>query len=101
MKEIDLVVQRFVSQSRLILGENLVGVYLHGSAVMGCFNPAKSDLDFIVEYACWKAGIELLKANNDKELSQDLFILYSEQYGGLNKTVESRCLRTIVMRGGG
>lgn len=51
MKEIDLVVQSFVSQSRLILGENLVGVYLHGSAVMGCFNPAKSDLDFIVVVA--------------------------------------------------
>ena len=55
MKEIDLVVQRFVSQSRLILGENLVGVYLHGSAVMGCFNPAKSDLDFIVVANCYAA----------------------------------------------
>ena len=48
MKEIDFVVESFVSKSRQILGENLVGVYLHGSAVMGCFNPAKSDLDFIV-----------------------------------------------------
>ena len=51
MKEIDFVVESFVSKSRLILGENLVGVYLHGSAVMGCFNPAKSDLDFIVVIA--------------------------------------------------
>ena len=51
MKEIDFVVESFVSKSRRILGENLVGVYLHGSAVMGCFNPAKSDLDFIVVVA--------------------------------------------------
>ncbi len=51
MKEIDFVVESFVSKSRQILGENLVGVYLHGSAVMGCFNPAKSDLDFIVVIA--------------------------------------------------
>lgn len=34
--------------SREILGEDLEGVYLHGSAAMGCFNPAKSDLDLIL-----------------------------------------------------
>ena len=37
-----------VSRSQQILKENLTGIYLHGSAVMGCFNPKKSDLDFIV-----------------------------------------------------
>lgn len=31
-----------------ILKDDLVGVYLHGSAVMGCFNPKKSDIDLIV-----------------------------------------------------
>lgn len=39
---------RFVQMSRRVLGENLVGIYLHGSAAMGCFNPEKSDLDVIV-----------------------------------------------------
>lgn len=38
----------FVDQSKAILKDNLVGVYLHGSAVMGCYNPQKSDLDLIV-----------------------------------------------------
>lgn len=53
MKEIDLVVQSFVSQSRLILGENLVGVYLHGSAVMGCFNPAKGiEMSIVLRDVC-------------------------------------------------
>ena len=51
MPDMDYVIESFVSHSRQILGENLVGVYLHGSAVMGCFNPAKSDLDFIVVIA--------------------------------------------------
>ena len=37
-----------VKCSREILKENLVGVYLHGSAVMGCYQPKKSDLDFMV-----------------------------------------------------
>jgi streptomycin 3"-adenylyltransferase len=51
MPDINSVIESFVSHSRQILGENLVGVYLHGSAVMGCFNSAKSDLDFIVVIA--------------------------------------------------
>ena len=42
------VTTKFVEQSQEILGENLVGIYLHGSAVMGCFNPDKSDIDLIV-----------------------------------------------------
>lgn len=39
---------RFTNMCRDILQDNLVGVYLHGSAAMGCFNPEKSDLDLII-----------------------------------------------------
>lgn len=45
MKEL---LDAFVKGSREILGDELCGVYLHGSAVMGCFSPAKSDIDLIV-----------------------------------------------------
>ena len=31
-----------------ILGDNLVGIYLHGSVAFDCFNPQSSDIDFIV-----------------------------------------------------
>lgn len=31
-----------------ILGDNLVGIYIHGSIAFHCFNWAKSDIDFIV-----------------------------------------------------
>ncbi|MDE7274293.1 MAG: DUF4111 domain-containing protein [Lachnospiraceae bacterium] len=48
MDEYSNVIGDFVRQNRIILGENLVGIYLHGSAVMGCFNGQKSDLDFII-----------------------------------------------------
>lgn len=30
-----------------ILGENLVGIYVHGSIAFGCFSPERSDVDFI------------------------------------------------------
>lgn len=38
----------FVEESKNILTDNLAGIYLHGSLVMGCFNPQKSDIDLIV-----------------------------------------------------
>ncbi len=44
----NIITTCFVDKSKEILQENLVGIYLHGSAVMWCFNPAKSDLDLIV-----------------------------------------------------
>ena len=42
------IVNDFTNICRKILGENLTGVYLHGSAAMGCFHPKLSDVDFIV-----------------------------------------------------
>ncbi len=44
----DTVIDLFTEKAREMLRDNLVGVYLHGSAVMGCYNPAKSDIDLIV-----------------------------------------------------
>ena len=48
MEVLENVLGEFVNRSEVILNENLVGIYLHGSAVMGCFNPDKSDIDLIV-----------------------------------------------------
>lgn len=42
------LLDKFVSGSKEALGQNLTGIYLHGSAVMGCFQPEKSDLDLLV-----------------------------------------------------
>ena len=43
--EYSRLINIFVRENQSILGENPVGVYLHGSAVMGCFNSLRSDLD--------------------------------------------------------
>ncbi|MBO4415602.1 MAG: DUF4111 domain-containing protein [Lachnospiraceae bacterium] len=45
---IEKITDAFVQRSREILKDDLTGIYLHGSAVMGCFNPGKSDIDLII-----------------------------------------------------
>ncbi|HEY7349228.1 MAG TPA: aminoglycoside adenylyltransferase domain-containing protein [Ktedonobacterales bacterium] len=41
-------IEQFLAITRDALQENLTGVYLHGSLALGCFNPARSDLDLLV-----------------------------------------------------
>lgn len=42
------IMDRICSGYRDILGENLLGIYVHGSIAFGCYNPHKSDIDFLV-----------------------------------------------------
>lgn len=42
------VLECAVSAAREIFGDNLVGVYLHGSLVLGGYNPARSDVDILI-----------------------------------------------------
>lgn len=42
------VINNFTNMCKDIFSDDLTGVYLHGSLAMGCFNPKKSDIDFIV-----------------------------------------------------
>lgn len=48
MNIIDKITQAIIKHSQTIFGNNLVGIYLHGSAVMGCFNEKSSDIDIII-----------------------------------------------------
>ena len=41
-------IEGFVADLRETLAGNLVGVYLHGSLALGCFNPERSDVDILV-----------------------------------------------------
>lgn len=47
MNILDCITESFVAQSKNILGDNLVGIYLHGSAAMGCFQEKRSDIDLL------------------------------------------------------
>lgn len=48
MKQYYNLLDSFVQQNKNILKDNLIGIYLHGSAVMGCFHEEKSDIDLLV-----------------------------------------------------
>jgi len=48
MEEYNELLERFVQENIMLLGSNLVGIYLHGSAAMGCLNAKKSDIDLII-----------------------------------------------------
>lgn len=58
----------------------------------------ESDLDFIVEYACGKYGVEFKKTKKDVTKNENIFILYSEQFEINDKTSNANWLRTIIMR---
>lgn len=45
---INILLTEVIEKYKKLLGENLVGMYLHGSLVMGCFNSESSDIDFLV-----------------------------------------------------
>ena len=42
------LIDNFIAGTKEIISDNLTGIYLHGSAVMGCFQPKKSDLDLLI-----------------------------------------------------
>lgn len=48
MLELKELLDDFVMYSKNILSNNLTGIYLHGSAAMGCFNDKSSDVDLLV-----------------------------------------------------
>lgn len=48
MLQLEKLLEDFVLKSSNILGDNLTGIYLHGSAAMGCFHNRKSDIDLLV-----------------------------------------------------
>jgi predicted nucleotidyltransferase len=47
-KRVKALIGKLISDLESILGENLIGVYLHGSLAMGGFVPGRSDVDVMI-----------------------------------------------------
>ena len=80
----------FVDMCREIIGEEetgkktLTGIYLHGSMAMGCFNPAKSDIDLIVVI--------------EDEISDRQKMRFMEQVARLNERAPAKGLELSVVK---
>ena len=48
MMNVTAILENIVNSYKNILDNNLIGIYLHGSLAMDCFNPDVSDIDFLV-----------------------------------------------------
>lgn len=84
MDSLQNFLERFVRQNIIILGDNLVGIYLHGSAAMGCFNPQKSDIDLITVV---KDG-----------LTDDAKLRYMDMVIDFNREAPSRGLEISIIK---
>ncbi len=80
---------QFVTQTRAILGENLTGVYLHGSAVMGCYQPGWSDIDLLVV-------VEQAPGDEEKRRLMDMTVAIHRQHPP--KGVEMSVMRRAVCK---
>jgi len=80
---------QFAAQTQAILGENLTGVYLHGSAVMGCYQPGRSDLDLLVV-------VEQTPSDTEKRRLLDMTVAIHRQHPP--KGVEMSVMRRAVCK---
>ena len=81
----DSFAQHLANELEVILGDDLVGVYLHGSGATGCFNPDRSDIDLLVVSQQTltpdqrRAMAELLLARSGAPYPVELTLLTTEQ----------------------
>jgi len=78
-------VDGFLDGLREILAVDLIGVYLHGSLAMGCFNPQRSDIDLLVVTrqgmtveTKWRVAGLLLHCSNDPRPIEISFLSESD-----------------------
>lgn len=78
-----------IRQSREILGEQLLGIYLHGSAAMGCFHAARSDIDLLTV-------VERCLSSQVKRRYMDMIVSLHRQAPG--KGIEISAVKASVCR---
>jgi len=86
------LLQSIREEFKRILGENLTGMYVHGSLAFGCFQPERSDVDFLV------AVKEPLTFETKKRLLESTLLLESgaPEKGLEMSVVLERCCRVFV-----
>jgi predicted nucleotidyltransferase len=65
-------INTLVESCQQIIGDNLIGVYLHGSLATGCHNPDRSDIDLLI---VTERGMDV----DTKRALAELFLRYERQ----------------------
>jgi predicted nucleotidyltransferase len=73
--EVDPLIEELASNIRLIIGEKLLGLYLHGSLVWGDFDPQSSDIDL---WAALTSIINDLEFEQLKQMHKDFALLHNQ-----------------------
>lgn len=68
----DIFLQRITNTFKVLMKEKLVGIYLHGSLAMGCFNQNKSDIDIII------VAKQKLTRDENRAIAKQLLMLHDE-----------------------
>lgn len=84
MGVLEQITSAFAQRCREILGGNLTGVYLHGSAAMGCFNEKKSDIDLLVVA--------------EKTVSEAIKRRFMDMVVGLNKKAPEKGIEMSILK---
>ena len=87
----DNILNGFVESARETIGENLLGVYLHGSAAMGCFNPKSSDLDLLV-------GVKETLDDSTKHLFIDRVVDLHEEFVKLSGSSHAGIEMSVLLQ---
>ncbi|MBB4824932.1 streptomycin 3'-adenylyltransferase [Sporosarcina luteola] len=84
------ILDKITREYQRILHDNLVGIYVHGSIAFGCFNPEKSDIDFIVvvqeaptsdeKIALIRVLLQLIEKTSLKKYEMSVVLLESCQH---------------------
>ncbi len=78
------ILDKIVDKSKQIFGADLTGVYLHGSMAMGCFQPDKSDIDFII----------VIKNN----ITDNQKLMFMNEVVELNKAAPSKGIELSIVK---
>jgi predicted nucleotidyltransferase len=91
--QLSVLLQELKTQLPILLGRNLVGVYLYGSLTQGAFNPKRSDVDLIVvtrrdlsatEFRRVAAWLKRTRAANDWTARLQMSFLIRDQVLTMN-----------------
>lgn len=89
------ILQPMITLSKDIIKQDLIGLYLHGSLAMGCYNPKQSDIDLLIVVT------NKLTLLEQKSITQGILSLYTSLSDSMNMAmtkIELSIVREDVVR---